>query len=819
MKKKVAKSILSWLLVFSMVIPSLSYVINTQAADGDATITVNTLSKEIDTYSVTDAKALIGDQAPTCEYEGYLFSGWYADAECENTPIVSDAVASQYETVYALFVPEEVLGVRAQLISHLEDTDATNDPTGTIRFVTSVDSEWYKEVGFNVSYDLNGDGIIQDGEKATRTSNKAYSKLLYIGGTDGQTMEYYPDQEFSSVSQYFKACTVKALSERYYDLDFTVEPFWRTPDGIIVTGEPQVKRINDGIAEKYEAKNDAKYYVNMEDAVNEASDNSTITVFRDAEVESAMTVNANITIQNRVGRDVTIYRGTGLATANTFDVGTTGTLTIKGADDKDSIVLDGRTKSEADANTGRDASAGSTGSLISNFGNLNIEDVTVQYVRKTAGTGGVINNNSDNTTNANAMVTIKNAVFDNNYSASYGSILYSRAKSTFTNVTFTNNKADNHGGVIYNDDGSLFEVEGSTFRNNAGKEGGVIWTDKAFTVKNSIFDDNTSTGIAGAIYTTEENAKGTIENCQFLNNESGNAGGAILNKGTDTLVSGCTFTDNTATTNGGAICSDEDMTIENTTFTSNEANGTHTSGDGTRGGGAFYTGKAVQITIKDCDFNSNAAAGGTNSCGGAICIKQGTLVMTDTNGSNFTSNTATHGGAIFLGGSSTATISDKSEFELNESVWAGGAIYSNGVLSVTDSTFDTNQSTSGAGGAVKLDTKATGTLTSCVFMNNKAKNGGAIHEQSTNTTTISACSFESNQATTGNGGAIAAQKGTDNVQDGCEFTSNTAASNGQAIYYENSGTLNLYDSIFNSYQDTDIYISAGTCNKDDIITQ
>ena len=782
-------------------------------------ITVNTLPRVIEPYNVADAKDIIGEHAPTCEQEGFLFSGWYADAKCKNTPIESAEVAGQYETVYALFVPEEVLGVKAQLISHLENTDATDDPTGTIRFVTSIDSKWYKEVGFNVSYDLDGDGTIEDGEKATRTSNKAYSKLLYIGGTDGQTMEYYPDQEFSSVSKYFKACTVKDLSEVYYDLDFTVEPFWKTPDGIIVKGEPQVKRINDGIARKYEAKNDTKYYADLEEAVNEASNNSTVTVFRDAEVESAMTVNANVTIQNRVGRDVTIYRGAGLATTNTFNVGTAGTLTIKGADDKDSIVLDGRKKTEADANTGRDASVGSTGSLINNAGNLNLEDVTVQYVRRTTGNGGVIENSS-NSTNANAKVMITNVVFDNNYSKGYGSILYSKTKAQITGAIFTNNKADANGGVLCNHDGSLFEVTDSAFTNNSGNQGGAIWTNKAYTFTNCTFDTNTSNNnnTGGAIRTA---AKGTIDECKFLNNVSSNAGGAIIinGGGADTLVSNCTFTNNIASTNGGGICSDVDITIQNTTFTSNKANGTYQpAGDGTAGGGAIYTNSKVTITVKDCDFNSNKAAGGTNSCGGAICIKQGTLVMTDVNKSTFTSNTATHGGAIFLGVNSNATISDKSEFKLNQSQWPGGAIYSNGTLNVTGSIFEENKG-GNAGGAIKLDGSASGTISNCSFKLNKANHGGAIHEQSTKITTISACTFESNQALTGNGGAIAAQQGTDNVQGQCVFTSNTAKQKGQAVFYEKSGTLNLNDSIFKSYKDADIYIAAGTCNKDNIIKQ
>lgn len=643
-------------------------------------LVINEVPKVIDTYSVADATEYIGDKEPTCKIEGYLFSGWYADAACKNTPITSDAEAAKYENVYALFVSEDVLGVRGQLITHLTNTDATDDETGTIRFVTSVDSKWYKEVGFNVSYDLDGDG---ESEIVTRASNKAYEKLLYIDTTTGETMDYYPDKEFSSISKYFKACTVKSLPENYYDMDFEVEPFWITPDGITVKAEPQIKRVNDGIAVHYEAKDDTTYYPVLEDAVNDAntaSKDSTITVFKDAEVESAMTVSTNITIQNRVGRDITVYRGTGLATTNMFSVTSGATLKIAGKDDVDSIVLDGRTVTEAEASKKVTEVAGSTGALVYNSGTVEMKNMTAQYVRRTSGDGAVVQNpNSKNavikTDNAkfcnnsadanrggvfhidsvNGKSEFKNTIFESNYAKGTGGAICNHSPLDITNCKFTDNTTEANGGAIYGGTNQIITITGgdvdmAIFSGNkssgSSNYGGAIGVGSGkIDVDQYKFIDNIAKYRGGAIYVTgstvnSQEAYSEITNSYFENNQSTtNNGGAMFINGSGRVnVEKTNFYDNYASVRGGAICN-EGGTVTFTTcdFTYNEA--------GTEGG-AYRQAASGTGQLINCKFENNTAScGGSEAArgGGAIKLNTGSLTI---DGCVIGNNTAT-GGVTF----------------------------------------------------------------------------------------------------------------------------------------------------------------------------
>lgn len=549
-----------------------------------------------------------------------------------------------------------------------------------------------------------------------------------------------------------------------------------------------------------EARIGSAYYETLEDAVNAAKamtsqDTTIVTLLRNAEVESAMTISTNVTIQNETGRSVTVYRGTGLAAANMFDITSKGTLTIKGVGDAKAIVFDGRTQDEADANTGRDDATGSTGSIVNNAGNLTLENITVQNVRRTSGNGGVVYTLSAQ--NTNATVTITNAVFDNNYSLGYGAILYSQTKATITGSTFTNNKADANGGVLCNHGGSLFTVKGSEFVNNEGKTGGAIWTNTQFTVENSVFDTNNAKNADNGNYdggAIKAGGKGTIIGSQFLNNkssntggaiiseaagtvisgctfnsnESGNAGGAIITKGKDTVVSGCTFEGNQAATNGGAICTDVALKIEGTKFSENQTNA-----GSNKGGGAIYNHNDTTVTIDDCTFTLNKAIkpSNDNSYGGAIYMNKGQLIIGNTKGSYFEGNEATYGGAIYISAQSSTTMTD-TDFLSNKGGWNGGAIYHHGTVTLMNCDFTSN-TTASKGGAICSEVGSL-TATDCVFTGNISEDeGGAYRLANGGTAILTGCTFANNEAKNTGGGAIKFNGNTLTI-DGCTFTDNKA---------------------------------------------
>ncbi|MBQ7364511.1 MAG: DNA polymerase III subunit alpha, partial [Clostridia bacterium] len=147
----------------------------------------------------------------------------------------------ELSTKHLLQLEKDSIGL--YLSGNLLDDDDANNSTGAIRFVTTVDSLLYKEVGFTVSY-MNSSGTPT---AVTKASKKVYEKLHAVDATTGEGIEvekwdYFPTQ-FCSVSKYFKACHVYNLSAEKFSREYTVTPYWVTMDGSYVYGEPVVKSI------------------------------------------------------------------------------------------------------------------------------------------------------------------------------------------------------------------------------------------------------------------------------------------------------------------------------------------------------------------------------------------------------------------------------------------------------------------------------------------------------------------------------------------------------------------------------------------------
>ena len=124
-------------------------------------------------------------------------------------------------------------------------------------------------------------------------------------------------------------------------------------------------------------------------------------------------------------------------------------------------------------------------------------------------------------------VTVINSTFNNNYARFGGALAIEQYHGGMCviNSTFTNNEATRYGGAIYFDTVTPFTAE----------------------VYNSTFDGNTAmTG--GAIFYGD----GVIDNCSFANNKATREGGALVTSG-DEIITNNEFINNTAAEYGGAI--------------------------------------------------------------------------------------------------------------------------------------------------------------------------------------------------------------------------------------------------------------------------
>ena len=479
------------------------------------------------------------------------------------------------------------------------------------------------------------------------------------------------------------------------------------------------------------------------------------------------------------------------------------------------------------------------GALCVGTGNVTIEGYT--FVDNTAlnSNGGAIQFNSTNTT-----ASVKNCTFETNSTDSNGGAIYSKAKATVEGTTFTgNDAAGGQGGAIISH-GKVLTVTDCEFSENTAKgNGGAIYggsngTMTITTTDGSTFTGNTTSSNGGAIcigtglltvkgyefieneavyggairVNGDANVEAVIEDSVFTKNAAGYNGGAISNASKKTYedetqaactIANCEFSENTSAKHGGAIFHENSvMSVSDSTFTANSAI--------TGNGGAMYPDAKSTLNIDVCKFDGNVAAGNggaiynaggsttvitgdssdlaifanntaiaetTDRGGGAICIGSGTVSVSDY---AFENNQGVKGGAIYSQGE--LEITDTS-FTGNESTADGGAIYGkNGSLTMTntnDSVFDGNTAT-GMGGAIYMDV-GTISVTGYEFTNNTGTNGGAVRlAGSVETATFTECEFTSNIATdeSSYGGAIS-NNSVSTVENAvtitdCKFEGNTA---------------------------------------------
>jgi len=190
-------------------------------------------------YRISDGSKI----APTLE--GYVFGGWYKteDYEQEANALLEGEALTQ-DKYYALFVPETVLGVKAQVTNNLLDHKRGDDSIGAIRFATSVDSKNYQKVGFIFNFEGSTE---KDWEAASTTVyHQMFAYNPATGDKEAAETKYTPGNTFSPASKYFKTYTFYDLSAKLYDVNITARPFWITLDGTKVFGRDAIKTVNMG---------------------------------------------------------------------------------------------------------------------------------------------------------------------------------------------------------------------------------------------------------------------------------------------------------------------------------------------------------------------------------------------------------------------------------------------------------------------------------------------------------------------------------------------------------------------------------------------
>jgi uncharacterized membrane protein YgcG len=222
--------------------------------------------------------------------------------------------------------------------------------------------------------------------------------------------------------------------------------------------------------------------------------------------------------------------------------------------------------------------------------------------------------------------TITECTFDHDKGS--GAISSSGGSATITNCSFSNgNGQDGGGGGAINLNTGNFTVSGCTFTGNTGgsNAGGVFyWRNGTLTVSDSTFTNN-SAAYGGVILEGAQgiNSPATFTRCAFKNNSASIMGGVASLEGgsfgtTSFNAIDCTFIDNTAAFDGGAIdgitvgSSPNQVNVTNDSFYGNNV----TSGIGTGvicGGATTTTNIVNSILYGDTAPNEISTANPANS--------------------------------------------------------------------------------------------------------------------------------------------------------------------------------------------------------------
>jgi predicted outer membrane repeat protein len=332
--------------------------------------------------------------------------------------------------------------------------------------------------------------------------------------------------------------------------------------------------------------------------------------------------------------------------------------------------------------------------------------ITLDYLNITHGyTGG---NGAGIFVGANAQVIGTNLNIYNNTSVGLGGgIRLLGGRASFSNTNIYNNTAVAGAGVH-------------------GEISGANTPVLNLTSYADIYDNQalTGSGYGGGIYMSQGTV--SLADCSDINsNDAKEGGGAYLITSTLTIGGSCSeIQSNTATGNGGGIyAQDSTVNLDNLAELTNNRAG---SGGGPgSGGGAYLDNSDLWSDMASITFNT------ASNFGGGVYAANTSLLDMDLGGypcngprcSQLSHNTATldYGGGVYGAGSSEIDLV-QTFIESNSAV-EGGGIYAQTLVYLNNSLLARNDSTSGNGDGIRLNTGASLSGQNNTLANNNA--GGA----------------------------------------------------------------------------------------------
>ena len=279
----------------------------------------------------------------------------------------------------------------------------------------------------------------------------------------------------------------------------------------------------------------------------------------------------------------------------------------------------------------------------------------------------------------------------------------------------------------------------------------------------------------------------------------GGGGGAIAMDDQQCIFNmyGGEISGNNGNNYGGAIFRKFDANKPNTTGGAFNMYGGTIKNNTAKNGGAFFSTTGGSINLTGGTISGNKATMSSNNAGGGAIYMRGCGTITITGSAKITGNSSSLDGGAILMGWGTITISDSARLTGNTASRWGGAIClctdanKTSVLNMTGGEISGNKAAEG--GAVEvLDANCTFNLSGGKIINNSSSgDGGAIYlNQEPSVLNMTGGEISGNTATGNGGGVYIYRSGSVCNLSGGTIESNTAGKNGGAVYI-NKGALKL----------------------------
>jgi len=229
------------------------------------------------------------------------------------------------------------------------------------------------------------------------------------------------------------------------------------------------------------------------------------------------------------------------------------------------------------------------------------------------------------------------------------------------------------------EDGDEFLVQSTITATSETGDHGAISVKKKITVKGAGSTSVLDASSLSRIFTVESGGKLTLENLTLKNGKADGTqdadkcgGGILVKEGCEAKLKNCTVKACEAAEKGGAIYSEGELTLDNSTIGGASAS----DGNKAKSGGGIYLAKGTLDILAGSTIQHNKATdtSGSGLGGGGIYIQEGTLTLSGTVSDNealYIANALLSGGGVYVA-YGEFIMKTGAKISGNKAKWGGG---------------------------------------------------------------------------------------------------------------------------------------------------